>query len=162
MILLTTLATFALNLQAPENPYPEPGQGSARYEVPTEDADLKSSAMYDINDIRTRQLQDGTVEINYRLPLELTGAANEIRLQSTNQVTNGTFTNFKGANGEANCDSETCNVRYKNVTVDLAAVKSLLISQGVSGLELDHRLKISALFSGDPAGVIRFNQKALK
>lgn len=162
MILLTALATLALNAQAAETPYPEPGRGSARYEVPTEDEDLKPFATYEIKNIRTRERSGGGVEIRYELPLELTGAANEIRLQSTNKTTNGTFTNFKGINGEANCDATACNVRYKNVNVDLAAVKSTLLSQGITGLDLDRRLKISAQFSGDPAGIIHFDQSRIK
>ena len=159
MILLTALATLALNAQATELPYPEPGHGSASYEVPTEDADLKPLSAFDINDIRTRELKDGSVEIRYNLPRALTGATNEIRLRSTNEATDGTFTNFKGTRGEANCDSMTCNVRYKSVNVNLATVKRDLLSQGISGQDLDRRMKISELFSGDPAGVIRFKQK---
>ena len=161
MILLTALVSVALNAQATETPYPEPGRGGARYEVPTEDEDLKPFASYEIKDIRTRERRGG-VEIRYELPIELTGVVNEVRLQSTNKTTNGTFTNFKGPNGEANCDAKSCNVRYKNVNVDLDAVKSTLLGQGITGLDLERHLKLSAQFSGDPAGIIHFDQSKLK
>ena len=161
-----TLSLFPLiacaSMDVDKKPYPEAGRGGARYEVPTTDDDLKPFATYPIKDIHTTESADGVVTIAYTLPLELTGAENKIVLSSTDKTTNGAYTNFKGPNGEANCDAQACNVRYKNVDSDLGLVKSLLISQGVGGLELGKRIEIARQFSGDPAGIIHFDQSVLK
>ncbi len=159
--MILTFVTLAFLAHADQKPYPEPGRGSARYEVPTEDEALKDSAMYEIRDIRTRE-RDGVVQIRYSLPLELTGVKNEVRLESTGPSADGTFTRFKGEKGAANCDALTCNVHYKNVKVDLPLVEKILVSQGLTGLDLKNRLKISEQFGGDPAGIIHFDQSKLQ
>ena len=158
MKLFATAAALFLLVEpalALNKPYPEPREGgSATYEVPVTD-DLKPFATFSINDIRSTDT-NGRVEIRDTLPMQLTGIKNEIVLTSTAHTTNGTYTNFSGPNGEANCNESACNVVYKNIKLDGAAVRQNFIAQGIGGLGLDKRMNVFASFSGDPAGIFRF------
>jgi hypothetical protein len=151
LALLAATPSFAL-----DKPYPEPVNGShTSYQVPVSD-DLKQYAEFPIIDAHSTEMPDGTVQIRYTLPLDLTGLKNEIVLTSTNKSTDGTYTNFEGPNGAANCDEDSCNVRYRHLKLDADVVRKNLVGKGITGMELTQRMQVVASFSGDPAGIVNF------
>jgi hypothetical protein len=159
-VLTATLFLFAKPALSAEKPYPKPSHGgSATYVVPVSE-DLKPFATFPISDIQTKELNgelNGHIQIRYTLPVQLTGAKNDVVFVSTNKATNGTYTNFKGPNGEANCNESVCNLRFSNLKLDQAVVRQNFIDQGITGLELSQRMDVFAKFSGDPAGLVHFN-----
>lgn len=127
----------------------------AVYEVPgAQDKELRFYEMSKIN----LNVHGDRVVLKYSLPLDLTGEKNDI-------VAEGVFTEenkatLQGPKSNMVCDfiAKRCDVRYNDLSVDLALVKERLESQSVPADKLEQRLAISRRFSGDPIGVIYFTR----
>lgn len=121
----------------------------AVYEVP---GSKPGQGLYDMS---LKLYVDGDVVFaGYDLPQNLTGVKNRIEMS-------GTFINeglvlLQGPKGELRCNfqEEKCDARYKDIIVDLDAVKARLERAGLAPNEVMNGLTISRRFQRDPIGVI--------
>ncbi len=125
------------------------------YSVPVTDAALATAATFPVR-VKFQQLRNGDTRLHYTLPAELVG-----REQSVDVT--GSGTTLRGAAGTAECTTSdgagtVCNERLPGVTVDMALVEATLKTKQPSAAELARGLKVSATFSIDPIGVLRFNR----
>lgn len=125
------------------------------YSVPVTDAALSSAATFPVR-VKIQQLRNGDTRMHYTLPAELVG-----REQSVDVT--GSGTTLRGAAGTAECTTTdgagtVCNERLPGVTVDMALVEATLKKKQTSAADLARGLKVSATFSIDPIGVLRFNR----
>lgn len=125
----------------------------ASYEVP---GFPPGEAVYDMS--MNLEVQGNEVFARFDLPLNLTGVQNQIEVRGT--LIDGGLARLKGDKGELICSfiEEKCDARYKDLTIDLDAVKSRLQSAGLSEEQVLAGLQISRRFEGDPIGVIRLSK----
>lgn len=115
----------------------------ASYEVPAP-KEFAPYANITVRDLRIRSFR-GVLQLKYTIPQELTGT--EVRIEV---VSNDQGRTFKGplANFDCGATLKDCAGVYPNLKVDKAAVKAFLESNGVSGAELEARLKVVDFFIG--------------
>lgn len=118
------------------------------YSVPV-DEDLKPFAMFPMQ-FKSR-LRDGRLEVEYTLPLELTGHEISVQAKSVDDK----LSSLSGPQCLMNCRDGDCAVNYQHLGIDPNVVKSYLASHGFSDPEIQSRMKVLGRFmGGDPAGII--------
>jgi hypothetical protein len=143
LALLVTSIGFARSVEIRQN---------AEYIVPIESADLQPYATHTFQ-IRRRQTDQGVRTMDYDLPVELTGVAQEIDLLEVSP------NRFEGAHAVADCQELpefNCKLTYRNLSVDAPNAESTLL-QRYNGAELAGRTAISRSFrgSGEPIGILK-------
>lgn len=151
-LMIASTQTFARGRDIPSE------QRTAFYVVPVEPADLIRYAIFSNIDIETKNHPDGTVEMEYILPLELTGAENKLEF-SGKPNPDGTLY-MTGPHGSANCKGGArigrCEMNYKNLIFDKALREELLKQIAKSNPEeLLARINVATQFenmvNGQPA-----------
>jgi hypothetical protein len=124
------------------------------YSVPVRDAGLVSAATFPVK-VKVQQLRNGDTRMHYTLPAELVGLAQSVDFT-------GSGGTLRGAAGTAACTADgagtVCNERLPGVTVDMGLVEAALKAKQASVADLARGLDVSATFSIDPIGVLRFNR----
>lgn len=147
-----TIAIFvslaALNAGAAAGTRTVTTETEATYEVPVPD-ELKDVATFTLDGLYESAAAGKITRTVYTLPLELTGIPNTIAMTARGPGV------FKGPNGKAICQGDTCQVRFKNLKIDRTLAAAALTKEGFTGLDFDRRMQVFDRFSGDPAGVIR-------
>lgn len=125
----------------------------ASYEVP---GFPPGQAVYDMS--LKLEVDGNTVWARYDLPLDLTGVKN--RIEVAGSFIGDGIARLTGEKGELICHfvEEKCDARYKDLHVDLGAVKSRLEASGFNPDRVETGLTISRRFQGDPIGIIRFSK----
>lgn len=124
----------------------------SEYTVPVNDPALASFSTFAIKthiDDRGDQ-----VKIEYRLPEALTGVPVKIEMAGVRQADGSLILN--GANGEAVCVKTECQIRYKNLAIDVASRDQVLRGISQNAAEFEARVKVGNRFREDPFGVIRW------
>ncbi len=132
---------------------------SVRYQVPVKNSRLKKYANFKIEKVEEID-SEGQTEIRYTLPLELTGAPNELVFIG-NYKHGSSISNLSGANGTMMCSeglSKICNVQFSNLKINEPARLNILKSMSGSSAELRGRLAVARSFSGDPGGVLIYKR----
>lgn len=99
----------------------------------------------------------GVVSLRYTLPLELTGVPNRVRLSGRVQADGSVF--LKGPLAEGKCIDSMCELRYRNLQIDAAAVENLLRLSSRTPEEFALRWQMTQRWNEDPFGVLRFQKK---
>ncbi len=133
---------------------------SVRYRVPVKNSKLKKYAEFKID--RVEQLDsNGQTQVRYTLPLELTGAPNEV-IFSGNYKEGSANTSLSGVNGAMMCSeglTKICNVQFVDLKINEQARLNILKGMSHSAVELRGRLAVARSFSGDPGGVMIYSRK---
>jgi len=125
----------------------------ARYTVPVENTDLEPYAVFNLNEYTV--VSDGeNSEVNYRLPLELTGGEQiQIRLHQVRE-SNGQRL-LAGELGIAECEGPwkamKCQTRFF-ISPDPAKIKAY-IESNIPANQQAHLLQVALRFSGEPIGI---------
>lgn len=128
--------------------------GTASYEVPTSQINLKAASIFKIEDLKLKLNDDGSTTLKYVVPEELTGLKNE--LEFTGNLVDGTG-DLTSDSGYMKCLSNhkkmMCTVSYQKLDFDngLALQK---LSLKFQDLELKNRLSVQERFAQDPIGII--------
>ncbi len=129
----------------------------AQYEVPVRE-ELKPFAAFSIPAVTTTELDGEQVQLDYLLPLELTGNPNRIVMSGSYDRSGGAT--FKGAHATAQCKADaaawTCSVRFRGL--DLNSVKALeAIHRGATTpQEAEGRAEVARSFFSDPIGILTY------
>lgn len=124
----------------------------SEYTVPVNDPALASFSTFAI---KTRIDDRGDqVKIEYRLPEALTGVPVKIEMAGVRQADGSVI--LSGSNGEAVCVKTECQIRYKNLAIDVASRDQVLRGISQNAAEFEARLKVGNRFREDPFGVIRW------
>lgn len=138
---------------SPIPPAPVIGGAMAEYEVPIDGA-LAAYARYQITDLSWRIDERGRASLEYTLPAELVGTPQLVNMEST---TSAFPVSLSGAVGSATCSEVgarvTCQEMLPGITVDLATVNAAVSSGTIS----PERASVSAHFSVEPIGIVRFD-----
>lgn len=123
-----------------------------RYEVPVPagQEELQPFASFPLTKI-SRRVRGDVARIEYDLPLELTGVLNTIELSSQADAS-GAFRQWSGPLGTATCTDNACNVAYKDLQIDMAAIEARLVGRGLPATEIELRLRLAGHFREDPHG----------
>lgn len=129
----------------------------ATYEVPTPAPSPYS--FYPMQGIDL-QIQNGQVTLCYDLPLELTGAPNQITVSGPLDGDHRQIAQLTGPKADAVCDFafSRCELKYHDLVIDPQQVVSRLQQRQLPAGEIEARLEVTRHFSGDPIGVIHFTQ----
>ncbi len=132
---------------------------AATYEVPT-DPSLAPYAKYDIQNYTLSVVGD-QVRVEYDMPMALTGVPQTVVMSGT--LSADKIAQIQGPQGEALCQFmlKSCQISYKNLNIDPAAVTKHLMSLNLNPLELQGRAQVALSFAGDPIGVIHFDEYPL-
>ncbi len=128
------------------------------YEVPVQDADLQSAAVFNLSKVRLEQ-KDNHFSLKYMVPVELTGEKNALEFSGVIDQGAGTLT-YKNTTMNCLTDDVTlsCKVAYQNLKIDQIKAEKLL-SKKFQGADLAKRLMVQRDFSTDPVGIIKIRLK---
>ena len=130
------------------------GTVKGTYTVPMADPAASAVASFPVT-VKVQQLRSGAVRMHYTLPAELVGVPQSVDFTGP---ANGSV--MTGSAGTAQCSSSpsetVCNERLPGTRVDTALVKTAVDSMTASAAEKALRLDVSAKFSIDPIGIVRF------
>lgn len=153
-LILTLLLSQTLNAKS--------FQGT--YEVPVNDSDLKTAALFDLQRIKITQTEN-TMNLKYTIPAELTGVRKyEVTFSGPFENGHGVLTAAEhqmdctltsSANEEKNLD---CKVEYVNLMINNENAKKIMAAK-FKDQELDKRLLVQQGFSTDPVGIIHLKLK---
>lgn len=154
LIALFSLPSLALERAPDARPTKDDSRSrfEGRYEVPVPagEEELQPFASFPLTNI-SRRVRGGVARIEYDLPLELTGVPNTIELSSQADAS-GAFRQWSGPLGTATCADNACNVAYKDLQIDMAAIEARLVGQGLPATEIEMRLRLAGHFRDDPHG----------
>ena len=158
MILL--LSACASKPPAPPVSPPQEFRGSATYSVPVP-AGLEALAKLSMDGVSVAQDAE-TLTVRFALPLELTGAVNELEFRGPSAKTGAAL--LTGPNGKIECpnvlDLNLCDVRLKDLTIDPKARTARLKTLSKTKQELKNRELVALAFegSGEPHGLLSVSQ----
>lgn len=139
----------------------------AVYEIPipeelANEPDVQTLATFSVTDVDIERNGD-QVEIEYHLPMELTGTAQEIEVTGTIPADGGPL-HLSGHGTKAVCPSATdlsnCELIYENLYIDTQARSQILKNLSKTPQELVLREKLAASFcaaasEGRPCGILK-------
>ncbi|MFZ3230732.1 MAG: hypothetical protein WA160_11050 [Pseudobdellovibrio sp.] len=133
----------------------------ATYEVPvTEDANLQDLNQFKIKNISLEKTSDGTTNLKYEVPRELTGKSNLVQFVGKLDSSGSGFLAYE--ENTMNCQNhETeleCNVSYGHLIID-QDLASLFIDARFPTEQLNKRMQVQEKFSTDLIGILHI-QKA--
>lgn len=132
------------------------------YEVPVT-ADLAAAAVYDVPEVEWTVV-NGSVTLDYDLPLGLVGTKLRVEFTGPIDVTAGTAT-LVGPPGDADCtlsaSAVSCLEKMSGllpITPDLAVVESLAATEFAGPASM--RVDVAKQFSVDPIGIVHVDLNA--
>lgn len=128
---------------------------AASYTVPTLDPQLSPYAHFEISDLRVEK-GNGALRVTYSLPLELTGDPVTIELTGEESLHGGRV-RLRGELGKANCVGASCEVDYRHLPINRAAVTARLWDISETQEEFDARLQLAMEFEGNPIGIVNLD-----
>jgi hypothetical protein len=130
----------------------------ARYSVPVPE-ELADFATYPVARVRVTR-DEVHVRIAYGFPRWLGGIRQRIRLEGAYASDGTPFDVTAGELGAGSCiqigSHFECHELLPGIRVDLAQAELLMQEAGLSAVEIEQRLKVSAVFTADPIGILAF------
>lgn len=123
------------------------------YEVPVSE-ELAPFATFAVPEYK-RRLRPGKIEIEYTLPLELTGEPLSLSFEGRMPQRMGDELNLRGPHGVMSCLREICVVEYRGLDLDFSKVRQHLEGLNLSAEELRGRLLVAEDFIRDPIGILK-------
>lgn len=151
--LMTTFSISALAVQT---------NTSGVYWVPV-DKQLSQYSLFDLDSVRVNESPE-KIEIEYELPVELTGATNKVKF--VGQVPESGAMILKSPYGTMECPTpknfESCAVSYGGLTFNEQARTELLQAISKDNTELQKRQLVAMRFQhgGEPHGFIRVKRSS--
>lgn len=116
------------------------------YEVPNKDPQLSQYSQF-VVDVSCERV-GGALHVHYTYPAELIGVAAPVDF-----VQNPTTpTTYSSAQGEMSCENGTCAVTYKNLPLDLPALRERLHAVSKTKQEFNLRATVALHSFEDPGG----------
>ncbi len=120
---------------------------TVNYKVPTEKPALLKYANFNV-EFECAKVE-GTLNLKYRYPIELTGVPVDLEFRQSRFNPNFFF----GDKGEMNCEGASCSVKYFDLAFDKDALRSKLEEISKTKSEFAHRFDLALENLIDPGGV---------
>lgn len=150
-ILLVTLGIFSNFVDAREGDRKVIGS----YEVPYmgDDALVRAASRYEIT-YKIRDRKGDGLKISYDLPLELTGAHNDIDLRRSSPDGN----EWRGDNSEGTCHEIegrlVCRLKYKNLTLDPVHASDIILEKFLDEKTAQAKEDVMYQFQSEGIGIL--------
>ena len=130
----------------------------ANYTIPTNKEEDRQYSTYNLDNYQVTHSNVGgieEVEVKYEIPELMGGETQVITMRLKYEIKGVKF--LDGNKAIAFCTGKwiemRCDVRFKNIFINLEKVQKILEARGVGAYEISKRISILSKFSGDPIGV---------